>query len=339
MLKRIEELDLAYILEHTLTMWESLRQQRLFITGGTGFFGCWLLESFLWANKQLALNANAVVLTRDAQAFAKKCPHLAHDPAINLIEGDVRNFNFPEQDFSHVIHAATEANAASNQTYPTLVLDTLIQGTKRTLDFAIHAHAKRFLYISSGAIYGRQPAELTHIPEDYPFEQQQVTNVYAYGKRVAEYMCGLYATEFQLDVKIGRCFAFVGPHLPLTQHFAIGNFIQDGLMQRVIQVNGDGTPYRSYLYAADLMIWLWTILFRGKTMRPYNVGSDESITIKDLAVLVSKHFNTQINILEPAKDALPTRYVPDITRARTELNLNAPIHLNRAIELTKAWYL
>ena len=159
--------DLDHILEHTRDAWENLRGERIFITGGTGFFGMWLVESFLWANERLDLGAQAVVLSRNPRAFCQKQPHLADNAALSFHQGDVRNFAFPDGYFAFVIHAATEASALLNANQPLLMLDTIIDGTRRTLNFTRHCRAGRFLLTSSGAVYGRQPPEMTHIGEDY----------------------------------------------------------------------------------------------------------------------------------------------------------------------------
>jgi dTDP-D-glucose 4,6-dehydratase len=151
--------DLDHVLIHTQPLWDEMRGQRLFITGGTGFFGCWLLESLAWANAKLDLNASAVVLTRDPAAFAVKAPHLAAHPAFRFHRGDVRHFEFPDGQFPCVIHAATEASAKLNAEDPLTMFDTVVEGTRRTLEFARLHGAKRFLLASSGAVYGRQPPE------------------------------------------------------------------------------------------------------------------------------------------------------------------------------------
>ena len=101
--------DLDHILSHTERIWGEFRNQKIFITGGTGFFGCWLLESFAWANDKLGLNASALILSRNPERFQEKAPHLAAHPAIHFHAGDVRNFDFPDGHFSHVIHASNEA--------------------------------------------------------------------------------------------------------------------------------------------------------------------------------------------------------------------------------------
>src|SRR5579871_5443411 len=117
--------DLNHVLQHTEEVWKELEGNRIFITGGTGFFGCWLLESFAWANDRLGLSAEAVVLTRNPGAFREKAPHLAGHPAIHLHKGDICNFDFPAGSFTHVIHAATESATGLNERDPLRMLDSI----------------------------------------------------------------------------------------------------------------------------------------------------------------------------------------------------------------------
>jgi dTDP-glucose 4,6-dehydratase len=341
-------------------MWEELRGQRIFVTGATGFFGMWLLESFAWANQELKLEAELMALTRNADAFRAKAPHLCSRKDIQLHVGDVRDFKFPSGKFSHVIHAATEASAKLNSENPFLMFDTCVTGTKRALEFAQACEAKKFLLTSSGAVYGAQPME--RVPEDF-LGGPDILNAgaaYAEGKRASEQLCAIQAQsgpreirtncfdvrsreprDVPTEIKIARCFAFVGPHLPLDAHFAIGNFIRDGLRGEPIKIGGDGTPYRSYLYAADLAIWLWTILFRGAALRAYNVGSSRAVTIAETAQAVAGVFEGKpaIEIAQnPVLGKAAQRYVPDVSRAEKELGLKDWVGLEEAIRRTRAWH-
>lgn len=340
--------DLDHILARTEGLWEPLRGENVFVTGGTGFFGHWILESFAHANRRLQLEAKMVVLSRNPQAFAAQAPHLAGDPAIEFVRGDVRTFTAAEvgsqlkrapERYRFIIHAATEASAKLNAENPLLMLDTIVQGTRAALDFSVASGANRFLLTSSGAVYGRQPSNLTHIPEDYQggSDSAEAESVYGEGKRKAESLCASYYKERGLEPLLARCFAFVGPFLPLDAHFAIGNFIRDALRGGPIQVSGDGSPYRSYLYAADLAIWLWSILLQGEAGRPYNVGSRHDLTIAHLAEVVRNAIDPGVAVTV-AKKADPTapvrRYVPATNRAETELNLRENINLEEAIKRT-----
>ena len=334
--------DLDHVLAHTIEFWEDLRGERVFVTGGTGFFGCWLLESFLWANRLLNLKAEAVVLTRHPAAFQEKAPHLALHPAVTLYKGDVASFESPPGAFSHVIHAATEADAKLNAEQPLAMLDTIVMGTRRTLEFAMESGARRFLLTSSGAIYGRQPPELTHVGEDYVGAPDPIATTAAYGegKRLAEVMCAAYARCGAIETVVARCFAFVGPYLPLGGTYAAGNFIGNGLQGEPIQVGGDGTARRSYLYASDLAIWLWTLLLRGKSRRPYNVGAEDDLSIAELARLVSAlcgRLPVQIARL-PDQHAPVERYVPATGRALSELGLRQWVPLDEALRKTIQWH-
>jgi dTDP-glucose 4,6-dehydratase len=335
--------DLHHILDHTRELWEDLRGARLFITGGTGFFGCWILESFLFANQELDLKASASILTRRPDSVKQTLPHLMLNPAITLVEGDVRNFKFPSGEFSHIIHAATDASAKLNSDNPLLMLDTIVEGTRHTLDFALQCKAEKFLLTSSGAIYGKQPTNMTHIPEDYMGAPDPLDphSAYGQGKRQAEHLCALYSKDSNLKTKIARCFAFVGPYLPLDTHFAIGNFIRDAMNGGPIVIKGDGTPRRSYLYAADLAIWLWTILIKGGSLHPYNVGSAEALSIKEIAQQVAEQFHEKTKIeVRGVPDPLHSieRYVPDVQRVKDELNLQVWVGVNAGIEHTICGY-
>jgi dTDP-glucose 4,6-dehydratase len=150
----------------------------------------------------------------------------------------------------------------------------------------------------------------------------------------------LYAKQYGFEATIARLFAFVGPRLPMNAGYAVGNFIRDIMAGDSIQILGDGTPYRSYLYAADLAVWLWTILMRGESGRPYNVGSDEAISIADLArvVVEATGSNSKIEIARtPVPGAAAARYVPCVERARTELGLRPIVSLTEGIRRSQEW--
>jgi len=334
--------DLDNVLARTEPLWQELRGQRILITGATGFFGCWLLESFAWANRRLNLHAHAVGLSRNPGRLAEKAPHLAQDPAITLHAADVRHGDFPQGAFSHVIHAATEASSKLNTESPLVMFDTIVEGTRWALQFSIASSVNRFLFVSSGAVYGTQPPQLALVGESFEGGPDPLNpaSAYAEGKRSAEMLCSLAASP-RLATTVARCFAFVGPYMKLDAHFAIGNFIADRLDHRPIRVLGDGSPVRSYLYASDLMVWLWTILFQGQSRRAYNVGSEEALNIASVAREVAAALPPEVDVNVGSKataGASVHRYVPCTARAREELGLRAEVTLREAICRTHSWF-
>jgi nucleoside-diphosphate-sugar epimerase len=335
--------DLDHVLNHTQGVWDSIRGQNIFVTGGTGFFGRWLLESFAHANDKLDLGARMVVLSRNGDSFRRKARHLAEHPNISLLEGDVRSFTFPSGNFSHVLHAATETVPTGGGTLdPVALFERNLLGTRRVLEFAARGGVKRLLFTSSGAVYGPQPNDLARVPENYTGAPDPMLRSSAYGesKRAAEFLCVATGYNAGIAVTVARCFAFVGPHLALDANYAIGNFTGDALRGGPIELTGDGTSIRSYLYAADLAIWIWTILLRGESGAAYNVGSDAPITILDLAKTVAEVVCPEAQVKRSAvrgPGASMTRYVPAITRARSELGLEPWIDLREGIRRMAEW--
>ena len=324
--------DLEYFLDHAEHLAPMLRNRRILLTGGTGFFGTWLVECFLHLNRRLGLRATLTVVTRDPAAFSSRSPHLAHDPAFSMAQGEIRSFPFPPGRFSHIIHAATESVATADSD----LYAAIVEGTHRVLSFAGQCGAQRLLYVSSGAVYGPQPRSVLHVAEDAPFQPDD--GAYTQGKRAAEQLC-LQTPD--MECVLARAFAFLGPHLPLRAHFAAGNFIADALDGVDIDIRGDGTPLRSYLYAVDLSVWLWTLLLRGQPAQAYNVGAEEPVSIRELAgrtvAVVDPERNVRVHGAEPPPGTPPPRYVPSTLRAREELGLQAGISLEEAIRRTAEW--
>lgn len=311
---------------------------RVFITGGTGFFGIWLLESIAAANDTLKVGVGATVLSRDPQRFLSRMPQLAKRKEFDWLSGHPTTFRFPDGRHDFLLHLATATSAHLDQTDPIEMLKAKLASISRVLDFARHAGIRRMLVTSSGAVYGRQPPELSHIPETYGGAPDPLNAASAYGtgKRLVEQVCTLTP---EVDTVIARCFSFIGPHLPLDARFAAGNFLRDALGGRAVMVNGDGTPCRSYMHPADLVIWLITILLRGKKGRAYNVGSDQTVSIAELATSIATLGGVALHVASPAQHTSkpPERYVPAIARARSELGLDVWIGLAESLRGTENW--
>jgi dTDP-glucose 4,6-dehydratase len=337
--KKLPQNDLVHVFDSLGPLWESFRGQRVFITGGTGFFGKWLLETLLYANQRLDLNCQITVLSRDPKKFTENNPHLSNPTHVSFVTGDVRDFIYPAGQYEFIIHAATDV---INPTNAIDLFSSCMDGTKRVMEFSRQAGCSNFLLVSSGAIYGRQPDTMAAIPETYMGAPDilDIKSAYGEGKRCSEWLAIAYGEEYRFAVKVARCFAFVGPHLPLDKHFAIGNFIRNALAKKEIVIRGDGTPYRSYLYVADLAIWLWTILLHGQAGAAYNVGGDEAITIADLARRINLVAGSEkdVKVMMPADPTRRTdRYIPDLSKITLNLGLTCRINLDEAIRRTLLW--
>lgn len=329
--------DFHFVYSQTKTSWDKLQHKTILITGATGFFGKSMLQNFIYANNEKGLNIHIIALSRDPEKFISKHPEFKHE-RISWITGDVKDFEFPTLNIDFIIHAATDVNTHLITNDPLSIYENIVAGTKHILELAKLKNTESVLYISSGAVYGKQPYNLTHVTEEFT----GATNVYdkdasyGEGKRVAEMLCNIFNKQHQINVKIARCYSFVGPYLPLDGHFAIGNFINDIIHNRQIKIQGDGTPQRAYLYTADLMIWLLKILTEGKSCYPYNVGSDEAINLESLAHMINDYSqnNLGVEIAQAKTSAPPAMYVPSIERAKNELGLKVYTNLKEAIERT-----
>lgn len=310
----------------------TLEGQTLFITGGTGFFGYWLL-SLLDLLQQRGHHFQVRLLSRDPKRFQATAPFFAEQQWIELVTGDARHFT-NARPAELLIHAATDTHAQAH-TRPLAIMDDVLLGTRNTLEQALAQGVKRALFVSSGAVYGPAARASSHTSEATPLQRSlEQPDPYGEAKATAELWCQHFGQAHGLCIPVARCFAFVGAGLDLDGHFAIGNFIRDGLAGRGVQVQGDGTPVRSYLYGADLAVWLLQILLHGEHGRAYNVGSDQALTIEQLARQVNRQLSPAQAVTlarQPIDNPLRSCYVPSIERARQELQLDVWTPLAQAI--------
>src|SRR5262249_48169435 len=293
------------------------------------------------------LGARLALLTRNPDRFRDAAPGLFADPAVTAVRGDLEALAggrtspvLPACDL--VIHGATETSETLTREHPRVFLST-IEGTRDALSFAVAVRARRFLYLSSGAVYGRQPADLPQVPEEYPGapDTLRAETAYAETKRAGEVLCASAGRHSGIEAIIARGFAFIGPGLPLDRNFAAGNFVRDALAGKPIEVRGDGTPFRSFLYAGDLAWWLWALLLRGAPGRAYNVGSEDAASIAELAREAAALADPPVPVriagaADPGKK--PDRYVPSTARARSELGLRETVGWRDALRRTYDWH-
>jgi dTDP-glucose 4,6-dehydratase len=336
----IQDLDL--VLSHAPAFWSRFRGARVLLTGGTGFIGLWLLEVFQHANEKLDAGLQIMVLTRDPERARQQAPHLFDRSDTQLVRGNICEPLVPVGSLDLCIHAATDVGDSLAAAKPLQAFDSIVQGTRHVLDLARVAGASRLLLASSGAVYGPQPVDLERIPENHrgAADPLQPRAAYGNGKRAAEWLASAYAAQGGPECCMARIFAIVGPGLPFDGPLAAGNFVRDVLANQPIDIEGDGRPLRSYLYMADLCIWLLRIAALGQSGQAYNVGSERAVSIAELASQVAHAAGStaSIRVHKPASDlSLPPRYVPDTRRAREELDLAEYTPLSEALLKTIHW--
>lgn len=337
-MKRIYLEDLEHIFQSTNNIWEPLRGKTIFLTGGTGFFGKWLLESFIYVNEKLSLNAKIISLSRNPEHFIEQYPfYKEYKNSVRFVKGDILTYDFKlDEAVQFIIHAATAASDSLNKNNPLLMMDTITLGTRNILEFAITQSIEGFLFVSSGAVYGKQPLDVSNIQEtdSFKIDINNSNAAYSEGKRIAELYCSTYFEKYNLPIKIARCFAFVGPYLPLDTHFAIGNFINNVIKKEDIVIRGDGSTTRSYMYASDLSIAIWKILLVGHNNKPYNVGVDSAYSLKDIAFMLKKNYGNNVQILNLNKEVSKNIYVPNIDVLKNELEIKNFVQIEDAIQKT-----
>ena len=302
-------------------LFPELAHKKIFLTGGTGFFGCSLLDEIAGGKYR---EYRFVMLSRRAKEFEKFHSEYGALPNVEFLSADVRELAQCNETFDYIIHAATPSVDVPDDVE---LHDIIVNGTQKVLEFARKCGAKKLLYVSSGGVYGKGTAPFKENSHCHP------ETVYGKAKLEAEKM----VLSSGIPAVIMRGFAFAGKHLRRDAHFAFGNFIADAIAGRDIIIKGDGTPLRSHMHSSDLARWMMSMLLYGRAGEIYNCGSNEAISIKDLAEKVNAVLNPsgKISVLTPFVPGTEVScYVPDISKAENELELRLTVDIENSIKLS-----
>jgi nucleoside-diphosphate-sugar epimerase len=335
--------DCKLVIGSSANLLNPVKNSSLLVTGGTGFMGTWLAEMVTYLNDQHDFNTRLILFSKSANSYSAKVPHIALRDDVTLIEGDIRNLRDLPDDVNWVIHAAASPDSRLHASDPKRTIDVIVNGTTSVLDFVTRLPDLRmFMNVSSGQVYGAQPHNVERLTEEsfYGLDCSSLNSTYAEAKRIGETICTVYRSQYRLPIVNIRPFAFIGPYQLMNRPWAINNFIRDSLRGGPIRILGDGETIRSYMYPTDMTWWLLNILTRGKIGASYNVGSPDSVTLRQLAEKIASKYSIPPKIesrLSRDEVLKRTKWVPDVSLAQKTLKLTRKVDLDTAIMRTIMW--
>lgn len=312
-----------------------LKNKKIFITGGTGFIGRWLVFTLNSIKLSKPINFEIYLLTRDKKSFIKNYSKLSKD--VNFIEGSIEDKSVLREikiEFDYVFHFAGETTKGHD--YLAELAEVSVVGTNNLLKYVISNKTQYCFFASSGAVYSSFLKEGRGLREEDPcvFDSSYPDEIYAISKRLAEKILESKLKKSNCKLISLRIFALVGPSMYFDKHYAFGNFISSAVRKRDIQLSTDGSVYRSFMHIRDFMIWILKLLEMEESNKNLflNVGSDDAISVKDLAQRISEEYSVGLKTSD--KKAINKKYyVPDIMLAKS-MGLEIYTPLNESIKLT-----
>ncbi len=335
--------EVRSIIITTKKLWNSAKKKTFLFTGCTGFFGIWLLKTFIEADKKLKLNCRLFVLTRNKKIKKTSFYKKLNTNKINFIYKDIRNFrNTNLKKIDYIVHGATTSalETYNKQNYK-LKYSIIVNGTKNIINLARRLKCKNFFYMSSGAVYGynlkkNKFNESQKIKIDKKNSKDNDITILGKAKFQAEKMI---INEFKFsntNYIIARFFSFIGPFMPLQVHYAAGNFLKSIIMNKNMHLLSNGKSLRTYMYIKDCIIWIIFSMFLNNSRNSgiYNIGGSKSISILKLAQKILAFNNNKSKIILDKKNKNFNFYVPSVSKFKKNFNPPKLLNLDNALKKT-----
>lgn len=203
----------------------------------------------------------------------------------------------------YIIHAASNADPVRMASDPVGTLTANVQGTKNLLDYGLSHGMRRFLFVSSGEVYGQPNADMDDFTEDYcgPLDLSSPRSCYPEGKRAAEVLCQSYVSQYGADTVIVRPCHLFGPTMSRRDSRAVAEFLWSAANGRDIVMKSAGLLERSHCYIEDAVRGLLTVLLHGERGRAYNIADRRyQMRICDFAQQAARAGGRQVIFEEPS---------------------------------------
>lgn len=300
--------------------WERLRNRRILITGATGLIGHSLTGALLCANERRGLGLELLALARDAARARERFAGLAAGgDSLRILEGSVEELPRVEGPVDYILHGASQTASAAFVRQPVEMMRTAALGTLRLLELAREKRSAGFVYLSSMEVYGRAPRgrKLTEA-EPCRLQPEDVRDSYPIGKLLCESLCRAYAAEYGVRAMIARLAQTFGPDARPEDARLFAELGRCARERRDIVLRTRGEAERSYLYVADAVTALLTILLAGSPGQIYNAADERAhCSIAELARRVSAAYGIGLRYeLEEGAQAYPRPACLDLDTSR-----------------------
>ena len=315
--------DIQLILSEGID-WNYFCGKTVLVTGANGFIPSYIVYTLveLNATKCLHNQVTIIALVRNREKAVKKFTSFITEKYFKLLVIDVSTPFSMTQKVDVIIHAASQASPKYYGIDPVGTLKANTLGTANMLDVARNSETGKFLYISSGEVYGVLNGSMPVITETYT-GNVDITNVrscYAESKRMGENMCVCWSHQYKFHVNMLRLSHTYGPGVELDDGRVFGDFVRNLLNNEDILLHSDGKAKRSFVYITDMITALFRVLLRGENKHAYNVAADSETEILELAHILCELYPEKKLSVKFIEDAPAAGY---IRSASTGAGLNA----------------